>query len=84
MSQLWKVETSHLVNHPPEYEAFDHFDLYRQVQTTADARKAVPGRLPFGQLEFRAEEVEGEVRVIHAYFRGKDKKRRFMRLRRVG
>lgn len=83
--QLWIVETSHIVTHPPSYEAEDHFDLYRQLQHTADTKKVRIDRPPIGQLEFKSVENEYcEVVVVHAFFRGHDgKKRRFMRLRRV-
>lgn len=82
--QIWKVETSHIVYHPPQYEVQDHFDLYRQLQVTADERKARVTTRPIGPLEFRAIEQHDEAVVIHAFFRGKDgKKLRFMRLRRI-
>lgn len=82
--QLWKVETSHIVVHPEHYEADDHFELYRQLQETADRKKVRIDRPPIGPLEFRPVENEySEVVVVHAFFRGKDgRKIRFMRLRR--
>lgn len=83
--QRWRVETSHIVTHPAFYEAKDHFDLYRQLQHTADTKKVRLDRPPIGQLEFKAVENEYcEVEVVHAFFRGRDgTKRRFMRLRKV-
>lgn len=83
--QRWKVETSHIVTHPEVYEADDVFDLYRQLQHTADTKKVRIDRPPIGPLEFKPVENEYcEIIVVHAFFRGHDgSKRRFMRLRRV-
>ena len=83
--QRWKVETSHIVTHPDEYEVKDHFDLYRQLQRTADEKKIRIDRPPIGPLEFRPVENDyNETVVVHAYFRGTNgKKLRFMRLRRI-
>lgn len=83
--QRWKVETSHIVCHPDEYEVVDHFDLYRQLQKTADEKKPRVDRPPIGPLEFKFHlDDDGVADVAHAFFRGKDgNKRRFMRLRRV-
>ena len=84
--QLWRVETSHIVVHPETYEVDDHFELYRQLQQTADEKKIRIDRPPIGPLEFKPVENDySETIVVHAFFRGKDgKKKRFMRLRRVG
>lgn len=81
----WKVETSHIVTHPATYEATDVFDLYRQLQHTADTKKVRIDRPPIGALEFKPTENEYcEVVTVHAWFRGQDgSKKRFMRLSRI-
>jgi len=81
----WRVETAQMVRMPQEVEALSLEVLREQLQCYADTYRTRPGFPPLGLLTFRYEtDNRLRVKVVHAYFTGRDRKlKRFARLRRT-
>lgn len=81
----WRVETAQIVQLPEFIEALTIEQLRQELQKLACTYRPRPGKPPLGLLSFRYEhDCNERIAVVHAYFRGSDKKlKRFARLRKV-
>ncbi len=78
------IESSHMCDMGSHVDVESISQLRRWVQAKADAKKVRVDRPAIGEVTYRYQLAEdGTVNVVHAYFIGRDgKRRRFMRLRR--
>lgn len=81
----WVVEEEYIVGLPPSFEALTLEVLRQELQQSTLRYRTRPDRPPIGPLSFRYEtDNRDRVTVVHAYFTGKDgRRKRYARLRRV-
>jgi len=81
----WHVTASHMVALPMTLQAHNLDDLRQQLDAYAKRYRATPDKPALGELTYRYEtDSRDRVKLIHAYFTGRDSKlKRFARLERA-